>query len=237
MFYSIQHSINNKIVGKFFQSEDIAWNYGDINNPKLLSNIFFEKVDFDVIVPIPILHRKAKITDLISCVNATCSGQLIISEKLKNIIQKYSKSGLQFFKTSIVKDDMEVGGYFLMNMYQTNMEFINFGKSNVTVEIKKKITGTAYQDVKVSSLEEFNKEVDFFKKNMEIVNINTIVLNEDINEDFFMLKHSVKHVVSENLKKEIEDAGCTGIEFQPIQLSYNEWTAPGGEREKIYGKA
>ena len=40
-----------------------------------------------------------------------------------------------------------------------------------------------------------------------------------------------------NFKKEIEDAGCTGIEFQPIELSYNEWSAPGGEREKIYGKA
>ena len=38
-------------------------------------------------------------------------------------------------------------------------------------------------------------------------------------------------------KKEIEDAGCTGIEFQPIELSYNEWLMPGGEREKIYGKS
>jgi hypothetical protein len=43
--------------------------------------------------------------------------------------------------------------------------------------------------------------------------------------------------VSEKLKQEIEDVGCTGIEFQPIELSYNERTAPGGEREKLYGKA
>ena len=30
--------------------------------------------------------------------------------------------------------------------------------------------------------------------------------------------------------------GCTGIEFQPAHLSYNEWVARGGERDRIYGK-
>ena len=47
---------------------------------------------------------------------------------------------------------------------------------------------------------------------------------------------SVKYVVSEKLKKEIEEANCTGIEFQPVELSITEWLH-GGEREKIYGKA
>ncbi len=41
--------------------------------------------------------------------------------------------------------------------------------------------------------------------------------------------------VSEKLKQEIEQAGCTGIEFQPSHLSLNEWFH--NEREKIYGKA
>jgi hypothetical protein len=52
------------------------------------------------------------------------------------------------------------------------------------------------------------------------------------------LKHLIgeNFYVSEKLKQEIEDAGCTDIEFQPIELSYNEWVVSGGEREKIYGK-
>ena len=45
----------------------------------------------------------------------------------------------------------------------------------------------------------------------------------------------IKYVVSDKLKKEIEDSGCTGIEFQPIELSINEWLQ-GGEREKIHNK-
>jgi len=61
-----------------------------------------------------------------------------------------------------------------------------------------------------------------------------------ITEDFFALRYvsgGAGYYVSEKLKKEIETAGCTGIEFQPSELRYNEWLAPGGEREKIYGKA
>ena len=46
----------------------------------------------------------------------------------------------------------------------------------------------------------------------------------------------IKYIVSEKLKIEIESAGCTGIEFQPIELSLDEWLMPRGEREKIYDK-
>lgn len=78
--------------------------------------------------------------------------------------------------------------------------------------------------------------VNYHIEKIEVVTINSIFLNERVNEDFFLLKKGVKYIVSEKLKQEIEDAVCTVIEFQPVELSYNEWTAPGGEREKVYGK-
>jgi len=237
MYYSIKHSMNTKIVGKFFQSENIFWNYGNIDNPKLLNNIYFQKVDFDPIVPIPVLHKKAKITDLISCVNATCGGQLIMSEKLKKIIEKNREKGLQFFKTSIIKEDIEYDDYFAMNVYESNMEFVDFVKCIVNVRVRKKEGGTELIKIQVNTLEEFLSAIDFHKEKMEIVTIDKIFLKNQANEDFFMLINGVKMIVSERLKKEIEDAGCTGIEFQPIELSLNEWLMPGGVREKVYGKS
>jgi hypothetical protein len=45
----------------------------------------------------------------------------------------------------------------------------------------------------------------------------------------------VKYIVSEKGRREIEENNCTGIEFQPIELSLTEWLQ-GGEREKMYGK-
>jgi hypothetical protein len=228
--------MNTKIVGKFFQSETIVYNYENIDNPKFLNNIYFKEVDFDPIVPIPILHKKAKITDLISNVNAGGNLHLIISEKLKNIIEKYRTKGLQFFKTSVIKENIEYDDYFSINIYESNMEFIDFVKSNINVRVRKKGGGTESIKIQVNSLEEFLSIVDFHKEKMELVTIDNIFLNNQVNKDFFMLKNRVNIIVSEKLKQEIEDAGCTGLEFQPIELSYNEWTAPSGEREKLYGK-
>lgn len=236
MYYSIQHSMNTKIVGKFFQSETIVYNYENIDNPKFLNNIYFTEVDFHPIVPIPILHKKAKITDLISNVNAGGNLHLIISEKLKNIIEKYRTKGLQFFKTSVITENIEYDDYFAMNMYESNMEFVDFEKSNVNIRVRKKEGGTELIKIQVNTLEEFLSTVDFHKEKMEIVTIDNIFLNNQVNKDFFMLKNRVNIIVSEKLKQEIEVVGCTGIEFQPIELSYNEWTAPSGEREKVYGK-
>lgn len=234
MFFIINHSLNLKIVGKYFQSEDISNYLGE--NPKFLNNIFFEKIDFIPITPIPILHKKAKITDLISNVNGGGSLHLVMSEKLKNIIEKYRNTGLQFFETSIIKNDVQFHNYFSLNVYEDNMNFVDFEKSNITVRIKKKGGGTELKSVKLHSLQEYIKLVECHKEKMELVTIENIFLRDIVNEDFFMLKNRVNHIVSEKLKQEIENAGCTGIEFQPIELSYQEWTAPNGEREKIYGK-
>lgn len=245
MFYSIKHSMNTKIVGKFFQSENIYWNYGNIDNPKLLSNIYFQKVDFDPIVPIPVLHKKAKITDLISCVNATCSCQLIMSEKLKNIISKYRTEGLQFFKTSIIKDNLKHNNFYALNMYEINNDYVDFSKSKIIYNKKaddyKSSFMTVKEQINFENFEQFDeKRMQVWSNNEETISIEKLNLNiENINEDFFMIKYvfGATLFVSENLKKEIENAGCTGIEFQPAELSLNEWLMPGGEREKVYGKA
>ena len=233
MFYTIRESMDLKIVGKFFQSEDILNYLAD--DPRFLNNVYFKKIDFIPITPIPILHKKAKITDLISNVNGGSGLHLVMSEKLKNIIIKYRSTGLQFFKTSIVKDGVNFDNYFSLNMYDDDNESIDFSKT--IINYRKYNPGLIKESklITVASLCEFEKLLE--NRNMfdEIIFENIFILDNK-NIDFFMIKHPLKYIVSEKLKKEIEDAGCTGIEFQPVELSYQEWTMPGGEREKIYGK-
>jgi len=233
MYYSLKHSMNAKIVGKFFQSENITNNMGD--NPLHLNNIYFERVNFTPITPILILHKKAKITDLISNVNGGSGTHLVISEKLKNIIEKYRQAGLQFFRTSIIKDNIEFDNYFSLNMYIGNNEFVDFSKTTIKFRKYDAEIINPPEIIKVSSLIEFNALLE--NRNMfDEISFENIFIKENVDQDFFMIKHPLNFVVSEKLKKEIDDAGCTGIEFQPVELSYQEWTAPGGERERIYGK-
>lgn len=233
MYYYLNESLDKKIVGHYFQSQSVQ-NFV-MDNPRYLTNNYFKKFDFEPITPIAILHKKAKVTDLVSNVNAGSGYQLLISDKLKNILHKSRTDGLQFFKSSIVKEDITHTNYWSLNMYETNNNFIDFQKTTIRYRIYDPNKINDLEFTSVADCEAYEKWLS--TKNMfDEVTLHKVYIKEGVTEDFFMIKFSVKFVVSERLKKEIEDAGCTGIEFQPTQLSYNEWTAPGGERELIYGK-
>ncbi len=89
----------------------------------------------------------------------------------------------------------------------------------------------------VNTLSEFEEYLEMARKKVEIITVQKMFLKEDIiKKDFFVLRYSFGGMffVSEKLKEEIETAECTGIEFKPSYLSYQEWRT---EREKIYGKS
>lgn len=233
MYYYLNESLNEKIVGHYFQSQNVQ-NYA-MDDPRYLTNNYFKKLDFEPITPVAILHKKAKFTDLISNVNAGGNYHLLMSDKLKNILDKSRTEGLQFFKSRIIKGDITYDNYWSLNMYETNNNFIDFQKTTIRY---RKYDPNKLNDIEFTSVADCEAyEKWLATKNMfdEVV-LHQVNIKDGTTQDFFMIKFSVKFVVSEKLKREIEAAGCTGIEFQPTELSFSEWTAPGGEREKIYGK-
>ena len=81
-----------------------------------------------------------------------------------------------------------------------------------------------------------NKDRSIFAGNMVV----KVVLDTQLvsHLSIFTLPDEVGRTlfVSEKLKIELEKNEITGIEFKPIEISFNEWYVSGGEREKIYGK-
>jgi hypothetical protein len=243
MYYSIEHSTNTKIVGKFFQAVNAVHNCHVWDEPKFIEHINFEKVDFEPITSNAILEKKAKLTDLISCPSIGFSLKLLISGKFKDILEKNRKNGMHFFKAPIIQNNIVVEDYWILNFYEFNHEYVDFLNSKISYTRKAddyKITyNTIKEFINIENLKEFEaKRSEAFIKEESLSIEKLSLFSEKINEDFFVIKYVFGGLfyVSEKLKKEIEDAGCTGIEFQPAELSYNEWTMPGGEREKIYGK-
>ncbi|WBX96183.1 imm11 family protein [Chryseobacterium gambrini] len=188
-------------------------------------------------------NKKASLTDLIEIWNVGFNLNLLLSGKLKNIIEKYiDKKKGEFINCPIIKDGIEYTDYWLFNGYNFNQEYIDFQNSLIKYEKQADDFETSYNTkmifLSVNSLEEFEKYVDVAKEKAEIITIEKLTLKENsIPDEFFMLRYvfSGIYFISEKLKKEIEDAGCTGIEFQPSYLSLNEWLH--NEREKVYGKA
>lgn len=242
MYYFIQESMNKKTVGKFFQAVNAVHNCHVWDEPKFIGHINFEKVDFKPITSNAILERKAKLTDLISCPSIGFSLKLLVSGKFKEILEKNRKNGMQFFKAPIIQNNVMIEDYWILNFYEFNNEYIDFSNSKISYTRKADDYKTTYNTIKeyikLESFEQFEvKRLEAINKEESLSIEKLNLLNENINEDFFMIRYSSSgiYIVSEKLKQEIEDAGCTGIEFQPIELSLNEWLQ-GGEREKIYGK-
>jgi hypothetical protein len=240
MHYYITPGMNKAIVGDYPQSKQIANSV--LDNSEFLNNIYFKKIDFNPITPIPILNKKAKITDLISNINAGGNRHLIISEKLLNIIKRYRKSGYQTFETHLMTfSGKEINGYFSLNMYASNNEFIDIKNCEVIHYRKTEDYSTTYKTikdcVKFETYNDFVEELKVARQNYETLYIEKVKLFRHIGEDFFMLREvqgGVGYVASEKLKRDIESAGCTGIEFQSVEFSLNEWLQ-GGKREEIYG--
>lgn len=243
-FYSIQNSLNRKVLGSYPQVKNIHYNCDVWDEPNFIEHIHNRKIDFKPIIANAILKPKSIHTDLISTLSAIgFSGKLLVSEKLKKILEKNRKTGLQFFRSPLIQHNNFIMDYWILNMFEFNNEYIDTSKSVIIHNKKSNDYKTSFITVKNKvSYDNFQLfEDDYTEKwtnNEELILIEKLNLNTDnILENFFQLKYGTKYVVSEKLKKEIEDEGCTGIEFQPVELSLNEWLMPGGAREKIYGKS
>lgn len=244
-YYKINFTLSTKVRGNSDYIKDyklkIPTNKLFWEEPKFIGSVRNEKIDFEPYLLDVELFPNSKLNDLIMD-GGPISTKLIISGKLKSILEDYRKTGMQFFNINILRKNEIFSDYWLLNMYEFNQEFIDFLKCKIIYQEKAADFEASYlvneKVVFISNQHEFYELIKKSRINDEVVWIEKLA-SYNINEDFFILKYvngGIGYFVSENLKKEIEVAGCTGIEFQPIELSYNEWTAPGGEREKIYGK-
>ncbi len=245
-YYKINFTLSTKVRGNSDYIKDyklkIPTNKLFWEEPKFIGSVRNEKIDFEPYLLDVELFQNSKLNDLIMD-GGPISTKLIISGKLKSILEDYRKTGMQFFNINILRKNEIFNDYWILNMYEFNQEFIDFGNCKIIYRKKDDdfdVTFSAKNiEIEANNIKEFNEYIGKAKEKLETITVEKLVLN-NVNESYFILKNvngGIGYYVSEKLKQEIEDAGCTGIEFQPIELSYNEWTAPGGEREKVYGKS
>lgn len=205
--------------------------------PMFIGNVYNEKINFEPYLLDIELFSNSKINDLIMD-GGPVATKLVMSSKLKSILERFRKTDIQFFSINVLRKNEVYNNYWILNMYGCNEEYIDYENSKVILRKKKKEGGTHLILIDVKDICNFEIEIDKAQVNLESLYIENLAL-KNVEEDFFMFRYvegGVGYFVSEKLKKEIEEAGCTGIEFQPSELSYDEWLAQDGPREKIYGK-
>lgn len=189
-------------------------------------------------MPIGILQKKAKLTDLLSAVPAGFSQKLLVSNELKNILNEFVEDVFQFVSCKIQANDLSYE-YWLSVPLTTSFELIDFKQSEVTTRRTNPEGGFNFEQVNISTLEEFN---NYLAGQSDLERWKTIInrvnISESASKDIFVLTHvegGLGYYVSERVMNALLAHGITGIEFKPINLTSNEWLHE--HRNAIYGKA
>ena len=211
-YYQIKYAVGDTVGRTFPQSQQIESKI-PIDAPNHLLSIS-GKFENNVYIPDSIIEPNAKLTDLIS--SSPIMMQLIISNKLKNLVQNYREDGLQFFPTKLIYKKKVIEDYWILNAFERDYSCINFKKS--IISIKNNIQKTS-REVDIKSLESFKMFLNTIK-HPEYLRIEKLYLIEGNKQDLLIIDRVLGFFLffSEKLKNEVENAGCTGIEFEPIEV-------------------
>lgn len=235
-YYSIQWSLDTKIMGFLPQIKKTITNCHIDTEPRFIRHHGFKKIDFEPILSFPVIDEKSNLTDLIQVASIGFNATLVISDKLKKVLKGHGKDGFQYFPLEVFHKGISYTDYWLLHPTKVSMEMVDFEKSEVWMM---EHTFNQVEQLSIKTVEEYNTEKRRIENMGYPYSIRLTELTLKGGGDFFVISNiegGYKFFVSEKLKQEIEAANCTGIEFMPYKLTFNEWTTPNGLREKIYGK-
>lgn len=196
-YHPLRHSIIPQEIGVTYPQSQKTKERGSIDDPRHLWNQKFGFLD-DVVLPEPVIHPEAKLSDLVS---TTATWRLVISPKMKGVLEKFIEPGqCQFLKTRI-HYLAEHYQYWILNPLHYHMELIDFSISEIW------LCGPADTKIKKvkcdtwAAFEEFSKNLRL----PERANIYNVAFVTDAAADFIQLRDSpgVQYYVSENLRDKL----------------------------------
>lgn len=224
MFYKITPSTDVNIIGtdSGAQAETAIYPI-NIWDPLHIGRWNFKEVPDYVVIPIPKIRAKAKLTDLMAVYFNGSSHRLTISNKLKEILDRNQHGNIQFLPLTLSHKSKSIKNYWLTNIIKfDNDEAVNYELSNVFLE------GTGYKEytkLNINNYEEHlferRKDRDTYLQGYRSIYIHELIFKSNIINNIaiinFITNGGVGYYVSEKLKTEIEEAGCTGIVFEPVE--------------------
>jgi hypothetical protein len=219
MYYLIKHDTKKENIGDCYPQTSGIKNPEIFDDPAFIDKIGFKKTNTLVKLPIPILHKNAIITDLISSITRGTVGRLIISEKLKKILFSANDFDMEFLKINVISSQQEELLYWLINPVFFQMSYIAYPKSDIQVVTWGE---SVVRNIRINDFADF-KYHEINLKMPERLNIVKLFIRKEIESNFFIL-NSISgggfcYFISEKVKQQIESQGCTGILFEPISVA------------------
>ena len=237
-YYSIENSLNEKVMGKIPQIKEFIHHCNVDSDPNSIDKFVFEKIKIQPILSNIVLYANAKQTDFINTYGHVGFGfGNLFSDKFKLILEEFNHYGFQFFKTYIIQNNQKIENYWQSNIFDFPFDCVDYKNTTYLLKNRDINRNVITEIINFNNVDEFKSFVNEVRY-PKMISFKDIYFNETMNLDFFTLRYTEggnKGIVSNRLKEELEKNEITGIEFRPIELPLQEWYH-SGEREKIYGK-
>ncbi|TAE26128.1 MAG: hypothetical protein EAZ92_11135 [Candidatus Kapaibacterium sp.] len=152
-----------------------------------------------------VLKRKAKWTDLMSCAYSPGYVGMLVSEAAQNLLSTLQLPPHRWLETKVVyaRDRRK---YFILNYGDAPV--INYPESLFRDEIEK--ISLTFQS--------YNEWVEYAKAQVAppLIRFTRLVLDAPI--DLLKRPFQATPIVSEGLKKAVEESGLVGFEFEPVRM-------------------
>ncbi|TSE09989.1 imm11 family protein [Aquimarina algiphila] len=244
-YYSLEIGIAKKVIGKHPQCNDTP-RFNDPSGGISLNKLRLKKAgNLKVITDNAIINKKAKLTDLINP-SSNFRNLLLISTKLKKVLEKFGAEDFEFFKSPVIFEGKEIDDYWLMNPVNDDLSIIDFEKSTFALrrnendkrEILKFKTKEEYLALKNQTPDQIKKDENGILYRLGLAKNEIILKTKFTKHIFYSTSHpnweGSSYYVSEKVKQAIEEIGCTNVEFRPMDLPKGDWKA---YRHTIYGEA
>lgn len=239
-YFTIESSLDESIMGKIPQVKKFVHHCNVGEEPSFIDNFVFEKIEIQPVLSNVVLHKNAKQTDIINTYgHVGFSFGYLISNRFKDLLEKFNCYGFQYFKTYIILNDKKFDNYWQTNKYDFPYQYIDFQKTTFLFkdrDVNKNVISKVMNFKNVDEFISFANQVHYPKW----IFFKDVFFTENMNLDFFALRYfegGHKGIVSERLKIEIEKNGITGIEFRPIEISFQDWLKRDGPRDRTYGRS
>lgn len=220
-YYSIQNSANKKILGIHEPYKKVIHTVS-VNDSIHLGKHFLGLVNYVPEIPILELKSEAKILDLMIGPSAIgFTNKLIVSSKLKEILEENNATKIQFFELNLIKNGKNIEGYFVMHPTKENLDSVDFKNSDIYISnAVQSIDKVGIKSVlHFQQLREDLQTNGYKGRSIALLFIENLILKKEIERNLIYLNHLRNYgpfLVSEKLKNEIEKNNCTGIEFLPL---------------------
>ncbi len=221
LYNRINDSIETKVIGRRFPQVERVIIPTQWDAPEFIESYLFKMAPSDVLLPTPVLYKSSKVTDLISSSTVGLSHSLLISNRLKKLLEGNKLYGIQFFSVKVHHKEKEYS-YWILHPYDFYYKQMDFEKSFIGYYQGLTPKNLLKRIIPKNDLE-FENEIKAYDKNCASANydaknlqIGVLEFKESYSVDFFCIRLTLGGVgffVSEKLKNEIENAGCTGMVF------------------------